>query len=188
VFRLAIRPGLHLGLLELRHAPLLWALVERNRARLELWLPWVPKTQGVADVEGFLRQAAQQYVDGNGFHAGIFLDDELVGMIGLHPIDWQIRKVELGYWLDAAAEGRGLIADAVTFLTGYCFTEYQLERVEIRCADPNLRSAAVPERLGFRHEATLRGAELIGTRRLDLRIYGILRPDWPSTTARGAEP
>lgn len=179
MFRLDIRPGLYLGLLEIRHAHLLWGLVDRNRSRLEVWLPWVPKTQGLADIETFLKQATLQHAGGNGFHTGIFVDDRLAGMIGLHVIDWANRRVEIGYWLDGAHEGRGLVAEATAFLTTYCFREYNLERVEIRCGDHNSRSAAVPERLGFKHEGTLRGAELIGDRRLDLRVYGMMREDWP---------
>ncbi len=178
MFQLTVRPGLTLGFLEKRHAPQLWELIDRNRARLDPWLPWVPGTQSVADVEHFLDRAAGQHATGDGFHAGILVEGQLAGMVGLHPIDWANRRVEIGYWLDAASEGRRLMLESVTYLVTHCFREYGLTRVEIRCADFNSRSAAVAERLGFHHEGTLRQAEYVNGRYLDLRIYGMLRDDW----------
>ena len=46
-------------------------------------------------------------------------------------------------------------------------------------ATPNARSAAVPIRLGFTEEGTVREAEWLYDRWVDLRVFGLLRQDWP---------
>jgi ribosomal-protein-serine acetyltransferase len=50
--------------------------------------------------------------------------------------------------------------------------------MEIRCEPENRRSRAIPERLGFREEGTLREVQRIGDRRTDLVVYGMLAPEW----------
>jgi ribosomal-protein-serine acetyltransferase len=42
----------------------------------------------------------------------------------------------------------------------------------------NRRSRAIPERLGFRQEGTLRQAELVDARYLDSVMYSMLAADW----------
>ena len=53
-----------------------------------------------------------------------------------------------------------------------------LHRIEIHCAPENHRSRAIPERLGFREEATLRETELVCGRWLDSVVYGLLAEEW----------
>ena len=59
---------------------------------------------------------------------------------------------------------------------GHALTAWELHRVEIRVATGNARSRAIPERLGFRREGTLRGAERHGERFLDLDVFALLAP------------
>ena len=155
----------------------LFALVERNRERLGEYLPWVHWTHQVSDVEGFLETAGEQHESGRGFHGGIVIDGRLAGCAGMHPIDTIHRNVALGYWIDQAAEGKGLVTRATAELVRICFTDYNLHRVEIRCAEGNARSRAVAQRLGFREEGVLQGVELINGRWHNLRVFGRLASD-----------
>ena len=53
-----------------------------------------------------------------------------------------------------------------------------MNRVEIRCATENVRSRAVPERLGFKLEGILRQSIWRHKRYYDLAMYGILAEEW----------
>ncbi len=85
-------------------------------------------------------------------------DDRLLGATGLHRIDWSVPAMEIGYWLRPDAQGSGFATDAARLMTTFAFRHAHAERVEIRCDAANHRSAAVPRRLGYVHEATLRAA------------------------------
>lgn len=95
-------------------------------------------------------------------------------MAGFPTVDWRRRLTRIGYWLDREHEGGGTMTAAVRVLTVHALSAWELNRVEIRAAAGNRRSRAIPERLGFRQEGTLRQAELVGGRRLDSVVYSLL--------------
>lgn len=165
-----------LGLRPLRaaDAPELQALVEANRAYLSRWLPWAA-AQTLADCEKFIAEAEAQLAGNDGFQAAIAPDGPIIGIVGFHSVDWTNRHTTIGYWLAESAQGRGTMTVAVRALVDHAFDSWGLHRIEIHCAPDNSRSRAIPERLGFREEATLREVELVGDRRLDSVVYGLLR-------------
>ena len=69
------------------------------------------------------------------------------------------RARMLGYWLDEACWGRGLMTEAVRAVLRYGFETMALELVSAYCYPDNLRSRRVLEKCGFRYEGTLHGAE-----------------------------
>lgn len=166
-----------LSLLTASDAAELFALCLRNRERLGEFLPWADATQSPADVARFIESAAAQYNAGLGLHAGIREGKKLLGCVGMHPIDTANRSAAIGYWIDMDAGGFGLASAAVEGLVRICFEHYQLHRVEIRCATHNRRSQALAERLGFRQEGILRGAQLVRGQYLDQYVYGRLATD-----------
>ena len=100
----------------------------------------------------------------------------MIGAAGFAGIDWVARATSVGYWLSEEHQGRGLMTRAVKALVDHAFGELELHRVEIQAAADNLRSRAIPERLGFQEEGTLREAERVGGRYHDLVVYGLLAP------------
>jgi len=178
MFRAIVREGVYLKLLEDRHAPAVFAVVDRDRAYLREWLPWVDASKEVDDTRAFIRGALEQFAKNDGLTAGIWCGEEFAGVIGTHKLRWANRSAEIGYWLAAKFQGRGIMADACRLLIDHAFNEWALNRVEIRCATGNIKSCAIPKRLGFQHEGMLREAELIDGKYLDLNIYGMLARDW----------
>jgi ribosomal-protein-serine acetyltransferase len=168
---LGVRP------LEACDAAALYALIEANRERLACWMPWAAE-QDLAGTERFIDEAEEQLVQENGFQAKIEVEGEIVGTVGFHRIDWVNRNTSIGYWLAEHAEGRGTMTGVVRALLDHAYYEWELHRVEIRCAPDNHRSRAIPERLGFREEAHLRETELVDGRYLDSVVYGLLGEEW----------
>ena len=112
------------------------------------------------------------------FNAGIWSQSEFAGVAGFLPIDWAYRNVEIGYWLAENMQGRGLVTAAVRAMVTHAFRVWKLNRVQIRCAAGNIKSQAIPRRLGFAHEGTLRQAQLVHGVYHDLLVFGMLRGEW----------
>jgi ribosomal-protein-serine acetyltransferase len=178
MFRLTIREDLDMRLLEERHAPQVFDVVDKNRVYLREWLPWVDPTVEIADTAAFIKSSLEQFARNEGFVAGIWCVDQLAGTIGFHKIDWLNRKVEMGYWLAEAFQGRGIVTDACRAAIGYAFREWKLNRVEIHCATGNAKSCAIAKRLGFQLEGTLREAGLVNGRYLDHLVWSVLAREW----------
>lgn len=155
----------------------LHALIERNRAYLAPWLPWATG-QTPEDTAAFVARTRRQMAEEDGFQSALCLDGELVGVVGYHGVDWTNRSTSIGYWLSEDRQGRGAMTAAVRGLVDHAFSAWELNRVEIRAAVGNRRSRAIPERLGFTEEGTLRGAERVGDRYLDCVLYAVLRAEW----------
>jgi ribosomal-protein-serine acetyltransferase len=71
------------------------------------------------------------------------------------------------------------MTEAVRALVDHALSVWELNRVEIHAAAENRRSRAIPERLGFRQEGTLREAEFVDGRYLDTVVYSMLAADLP---------
>jgi ribosomal-protein-serine acetyltransferase len=173
--RLEVADGAYLRLLEEPDAEELHELVDRNRAHLAEWMPWAAD-QTLEQTANFIRAALRRHAERNGFEMALVLDERIIGAAGFAGIDWVARATSVGYWLGEEHQGRGLMTRAVKSLVDHAFDELELHRVEIQAAKDNLRSRAIPERLGFQEEGTLREAERVAGRYLDLVVYGLLAP------------
>jgi ribosomal-protein-serine acetyltransferase len=181
--QLQIADDAWLRLLEEADAKGLHELIEANRTRLAPWLPWAA-TQTFEDTIDFIRGTRTQLTGNDGFQAAIVTGGRLSGVIGYHAVDWVNRSTRIGYWLDEGQQGRGTMTAAVRLLVDHALTTWQLNRVEIRAAVENRRSRAIPERLGFCEEGTLRQSELVDGRYLDCVTYSMLAADWRDVRSR----
>ncbi len=180
MFRLAVAPGLELRQFEMRDAERLFAVADRNRMHLRQWLPWVDRTHSASEVRDFIAGRLDQFEANLGPNAAIWQGGEIAGSVGCHPIDWANRHCSLGYWIDAACQGKGVITQCCAALIGYLFEEMGLHRVTIQCGTENRKSCAIPERLGFTREGVMREAEWVNDRWVDLEVWGMLAQDWQS--------
>ena len=91
-----------------------------------------------------------------------------------------MRHIELPFH----ADGTPADAEAVRLVTTLAFDHLRAERVTILCGSRNLRSAAVPRRVGFVHEATLRCERRDGDGSLrDTELFALTRADFESLRA-----
>jgi ribosomal-protein-serine acetyltransferase len=158
------------------------ALLEVNYERLAHWFPGAfdqpPTPEGThADLE----RSGQAWLEGSQLPLAITVKAEdgwhLAGWVNL-LIDSPARSAEVGYWLDADFEGRGLVTRAVTAVLDHSFGTLHLHRVELRTNPTNNRSRSVAQRLGFTQEGILREAAAFPDERRDDVVYGLLAREW----------
>jgi ribosomal-protein-serine acetyltransferase len=167
-----------LRLLEEADANELHELIESNRAYLAPWLPWAVG-QTLEDTLDFIRGTRSQAEENAGFQTAIVTEKGIAGVIGYVSVDWANRSTRIGYWLDEGQQGRGTMTAAARLLVDHALTVWRLNRVEIIVATENRRSRAIPERLGFHQEGTLRQFQLVDGRYLDCVSYSMLA-GWPA--------
>ncbi|HEY7478031.1 MAG TPA: GNAT family protein [Actinomycetota bacterium] len=156
-----------------------FALVDANRDRLGVWMPWADSTRTIDDERAWLASVLRDPDDLEG--TALIVEGRYAGGVGLSRGPFGIWA-ELGYWIDREHEGRGLVTRACVALLGLAFDELGVHRVVIRAGVGNARSRAIPERLGFTQEGVLReeGRGVEGFH--DLVVYGLLEDEWRART------
>jgi RimJ/RimL family protein N-acetyltransferase len=125
--------------------------IDTSLDHLRPWMPWAasePTT--IEQKRQLLTRFAEDFARGDDAVYGIFARDErrVVGGTGLHPrLDGNAR--EIGYWIRADAIGRGLAGESTAALTRVAFEVDGVDRMEIHVDPDNVRSAAIPRRLGY---------------------------------------
>ncbi|GKX31079.1 50S ribosomal protein L7 serine acetyltransferase [Vallitalea longa] len=178
MFKHIIDDKLELKLLNVKDAEELHSLIEDNREYLLKWLPWVYINKSIEDTKDFVLSSMKQYGENKGYSAAICYDDKIVGVIGLQCLNLQHKHVSIGYWLAEDYQGKGIMTKCCTALINDAFNNYELERVEIRCAEKNYKSRAIPERLGFIKEGIIRNIECLNEKYVSHVVYGMLREEW----------
>lgn len=147
-------------------------LTMRNLDRLRRWEHWAHDEQTRQGMAGYTQFLAGEVDAGRLLAFVIRLDGRPVGAISLR-LDRYLGTAELGFWIDHEAEGRGLVTRAAAALVERAKAE-GMSRIELRTGVGNDRSRRVAERLGMRHEGTLRSALPVGESRQDVAIYGLV--------------
>ncbi len=133
--------------------------VDVSLEELRPWMPWanLPPCTLEEQIE-VLQSSRQKYTERTDFRLLLFSKEtgEMVGSSGIHRMDWEVGKFEIGYWVVTQHSGKGYITEAVDRITKFCIEEFQANRIEIRCDALNVKSAAVAERLGFKLEGIQR--------------------------------
>jgi ribosomal-protein-serine acetyltransferase len=166
-----------LRLLEERHVEDYFALIERNQEHLYKWIALEAYEGSVETLRAYVKQRLLQFINGEGYHLGIWYQDALVGIPDYRP-NSRNRSVELGYWLEEAMEGKGIVTQACRTMVRHAFEEHEVHKVVISCAIDNPRSRAVAERLGFMQEGILRQVVRLHDRYIDGVFYGLLVDEW----------
>jgi RimJ/RimL family protein N-acetyltransferase len=117
----------------------------------------VPSPYLREDAERFLAIAATEAAAGDGLALAVCdVDDRLIGTIGLMELDRDRGYGEIGYWIAAAARGRGAAGRAVALVRDWAHAELGLSTLEILAHRDNRPSQLVAERAGFAETGELR--------------------------------
>jgi len=163
-------------------APLLKSAVDASLDHLRPWMPWAHLDPQTLDEKVELcRSFRGQFDLDQNYVYGIFTPDETeqLGGSGFHKRSNE-GALEIGYWVSASAAGRGIATEVTAVQVRVGFEVCGLDRIDIQVEPRNERSLAIPRKLGFREEGTLRrrldpGDE--GEPRRDAVVFSMLREE-----------
>ncbi len=142
---------LHLVALDDKSAPDLLQYRLRNRVHLAPWEPSRPE-RDLNEWAVELHRRRQESEDRQGLQLGLRLkkSDELVGLIQFsNVVRGVFQACHLGFSLDHAYVGRGLMFEGLQRSVEIMFADWHLHRVMANHLPENKRSEKVLEKLGF---------------------------------------
>jgi RimJ/RimL family protein N-acetyltransferase len=167
----------------------LYAAVIESLPELLPWMAWAREPQTPESAEANVRQAQADFLLRRDLRLQLYLRSDprtMVGSSGLHRIDWDVPRFEIGYWLRTRFAGRGYATEAARGVALFAFRELGAQRIEIWCDARNAPSAAVAQRLGFHQDAVLRDhARGTDGSLVTNRVFGLLRHE--ATAALGGD-
>jgi RimJ/RimL family protein N-acetyltransferase len=131
-------------------APSIVEAINHSREELRLWLPFANDDDAVTETaqRQRLEQVVDQWTNRTLFSYTVVNDGSFAGSIEVRPRP-EPGRVSIGYWLDQLFWSHGLITKAAQALIDAAIAIPEIDGVEIRCDQANLRSVAVAKRLGF---------------------------------------
>lgn len=153
--RLQLRPA---------HISMALPMLEYQLRNRKHFAAWDPKPGDMFFTELYwtmqLRQQALGWEQGVCARYMLTLPDapqQVVGTISLSNIVRGVfQAANLGYGIDHALQGQGLMHEAVTELIRFAFADMRLHRLQANYQPENQRSAALLQRLGFVEEGLAR--------------------------------
>ncbi len=156
------------------------------RERSAQWLaPWdatVPPggAERPANFRGLVSSLRRQARSGTSYPFAVDVDGRFAGQLTVSNIvRGSAQFASVGYWIDYAYAGRGVMPRAVALAIDHCLTTGGLHRIEIAIRPENSNSLRVVEKLGIREIGFApRFLHIDGGWR-DHRLYAITREEWP---------
>lgn len=143
----------------------------RNAEWLRPWEPTNPEAPlfhtGVGPYVAMARAMRREAKRGLALPWVVTYDRRFAGQLTVGGIIWgSARSGQVGYWVDQAVAGLGVMPTALAIAVDHCFFVAGLHRIEANIRPENAASRRVVEKLGFREE---------GIRRRHLHIDGAWR-------------
>lgn len=134
--------------------PLVYEATVETLDALRQWpasLPWATAEPSLESSESFCRNGETNFRARTDLPMLIFssADGSLVGCSGLHRMDMNAARLEIGYWCRTSRTGQGLITEAIKGLVTFAQEKLRVRRLEIITDAQNTRSRHVAERAGF---------------------------------------
>lgn len=178
MFEYKIDENLKLILPQPHHAEELTKVARENLEQLKPWMVWATDDFSVDKAQKFIEFNLKQFDEKGSFTTFVLLEEKLVGGIGFHSLDSKNKNAQIAYWLAKEAQGKGIMTRCCRRLFNYLFDEFGLNRIQLNCNVENVKSRAVPERLGCKLEGIHRQIEFHNDRFRDLAFYAMLKEDW----------
>ncbi|HTU95609.1 MAG TPA: GNAT family N-acetyltransferase [Solirubrobacteraceae bacterium] len=104
-------------------------------------------------------------------------DDECIGQVNVHNVDWDHARAELGIWTAPAHRGRGVAAAALRLVGTWLLSECAMARVQLMTEPDNAAMIAAALAAGFAQEGVLRGYLRERGQRVDIVMLSLVAAD-----------
>ncbi|MFW9877957.1 MAG: GNAT family N-acetyltransferase [Candidatus Thorarchaeota archaeon] len=101
-----------------------------------------------------------------------------VGYAKLFMIQWFTRNAHLYFMIDPNYWGQNIGTEVGKLLLDYSFKELNLHKITVRLFESNKSSLRVAEKIGFKHEITLKKEVYVDGEHVDVLEYVIFKDDW----------
>jgi len=163
--------------------------ITESLEHLRPWMPWVySEPERIEEKLKRLKRFRGEFDLGQDYIYGIFntAETKLLGGTGLHTRLGE-EELEIGYWIHKDFTNQGLVTESTAALIKVAFDLIHVHRIEIHCDPANLASAAIPRKLGFTHEGTLRAKTRFLDHWSDSMVWGLLDKEYPDSPSSKAK-
>jgi len=136
--------------------------------------------QSPAEVWKIIKKNMQYVASGTAILWGIALRDSnrLIGTCTIFRISQQNKNGEVGFILNRAHWGKGLMTEAMSSVLNYTFNDLDFHRLEADTDPKNLASLALLKKLGFQREGYFRERWFVHGKWHDSVMLGLLRNEY----------
>ena len=108
-------------------------------------------------------------------------DHDVLGAVGLHAVDADHARAEIGYWTAPWARRRGVATRALRILSRWAVDDLGIARVELFAEPGNLVSQRVAIACGFERGDLVRGGIALRGRRRDVLRFTLRQEIRPAS-------
>lgn len=124
-----------------------------NDAEVTQFLSWQP--HGTIEVtKAVVNDWVNAYSFLNVYHWGIVYDNQLIGSISLLQPNDELAEAEAGYCLSRGFWGKGIMAEALSAVIDYAFSEVGFQRIHAKHDIRNPNSGKVMQKCGMKYIET----------------------------------
>ena len=133
--------------------------VKRSLPELSPWLGWATKDYSVENSYEYLQGCEAEWNSGVGYNYMILnLDKKFMGMISALNVKEKDKSLEIGYWISSVYAGKGYMQEALKLIEKEFFSK-GINRIVVHTDVLNLKSANVPQKLGYKLEGIQRQSQ-----------------------------
>jgi len=149
----------------------------------EIWRWFTVSLSNPVDMAVWMNQLLSDSEQGKKMTYAVRLleTDKIIGSSSYGNIEWKEKNIEIGWtWIGNDYIGSGINKHMKFQMLSHAFENMGIERLELRTDEVNVRSRRAMEKIGAKHDATLRSHRYTkGGRRRNSVVYSILREEWP---------
>lgn len=152
------------------------AAVRESAGSVGAWMPWCHVRYAAAEASAWFEHCTANLRAGQAYDVGIFAaaDGGLLGGVSINQLNRAHNFGNVGYWVRASRQRRGVATRAVRLMSGYGFGVLGLTRLEIVAAVGNVPSRAVALKAGAELECIARNRLLVHGQPVAAAVYSLI--------------